>query len=176
MAQQLSFAYGQLSHDSLTTKADVKARMEKEYGALFDMFEDVQDFHRKFGLEYEGRPRMLPPDLEKFRCKFMLEELEEYVLAVIAYHDAETAQCRFEAMAKAFDALIDLVYVALGTADLHGFPFHKGWDRVHKANMSKVRAERASDSKRGSTYDVVKPPGWKAPDLLDLVKGEYREI
>jgi hypothetical protein len=35
--------------------------------------------------------------------------------------------------------------------------------------MKKVRALRAVDSQRGSTYDVVKPSGWVAPDLSDLV-------
>jgi len=36
--------------------------------------------------------------------------------------------------------------------------------------MKKVRAATdGSDSKRGSSLDVVKPEGWIAPDLSDLV-------
>jgi predicted HAD superfamily Cof-like phosphohydrolase len=67
------------------------------------------------------------------------------------------------------DALVDLAYVVLGTAYLHGFRFNEAWRRVHAANMAKVRAERAEQSARGSTFDVVKPPGWKPADLSDLV-------
>lgn len=70
---------------------------------------------------------------------------------------------------ESFDALIDLVYVALGTAYLHRFPFNEGWARVQEANMRKVRANKKSDSKRRTTHDVVKPPGWRSPELDDLV-------
>lgn len=51
-----------------------------------------------------------------------------------------------------------------------GFNFREAWRRVHEANMGKVRARRAQDSTRGSVFDVVKPPGWVAPDLSDLVR------
>ena len=51
----------------------------------------------------------------------------------------------------------------------YGFSFHIAFDRVHKANMSKIRAKSNKEGKRGSTWDVVKPEGWVAPDLTDLV-------
>lgn len=118
----------------------------------------IKDFHKKFELEYTGGPRQLPDDLQGFRSKFMQEELDEYEEAV-GEEDLE----------KQFDALIDLVYVAIGTAYLQGFPFNKGFELVQIANMAKVRALRESESKRGSTYDVVKPEGWTAPDLKPLL-------
>jgi predicted HAD superfamily Cof-like phosphohydrolase len=71
-----------------------------------------------------------------------------------------------------FDGLIDLVYVALGAAYLSGLPFDEGFKRVHEANMKKVRALRQEDSKRGSTYDIVKPAGFVAPTLTDLIRKE----
>lgn len=43
-------------------------------------------------------------------------------------------------------------------------PMKEAWIEVQRANMSKIRAARPSDSKRGSAFDVVKPPGWTAPD------------
>jgi predicted HAD superfamily Cof-like phosphohydrolase len=120
-------------------------------------FQDVKDFHEKFGLEYCGRPRHLPVDTMEFRLKFLGEELQEYALSVT--------------LEDQLDALVDLVYVALGTAYLHGFDFDEAWCRVHAANMKKVRAAPdGSDSKRGSSHDVVKPPGWQPPDLSDLVQ------
>lgn len=123
-----------------------------------DMWRDIVAFHEKFRIAYDGGPRTLPEDLQGFRLQFLAEEFTEYDDAV---DNKNLEQC--------FDALIDLVYVALGTAYLHGFNFPEGWDRVHKANMKKIRAARASQSKRSSIYDVIKPPGWRAPDLSDLV-------
>ena len=122
------------------------------------VLQDIIDFHKKFGLEYNEGPRQLPLELQEFRTNFLDEELQEYKDAVES-GDLE----------KAFDGLIDLVYVAVGTAYLHGFQFDEGWDRVQAANMAKVRAERADQSKRGTAYDVIKPEGWQAPDLSDLV-------
>ncbi len=46
------------------------------------------------------------------------------------------------------------------------------WADVQRANMSKVRAERPSDSKRGSTWDVIKPVGWVAPNT-DGILAKY---
>lgn len=122
------------------------------------MLKDIEAFHLKYGLAYNGQPRMLDEKTSSFRAGFIEEELDEYILA--------------DTMEDKFDALIDLVYVALGTAYLHGFNFEEGWNRVHSANMKKVRATQADQSKRGSSQDVVKPEGWEPPDLRDLVYGE----
>lgn len=120
-------------------------------------FEDVQAFHEKYGLTTD--PNVGNDEWLDFREKFMDEELTEFKEAR-----------RKGDKAGQFDALLDLVYVAMGTADGLGWPWQAGWDRVQAANMSKVRAERdGANSKRGSGFDVVKPAGWKAPDHTDLV-------
>lgn len=128
-----------------------------------DLCKDIRDFHEKFGLEYNGPPQELNLDLFSFRVGFLNEELNEYVAA-------ENGMCYAADLAKQLDALVDLVYVALGTAYLQGFDFNEAWRRVHAANLQKVRATSTEQSKRGSDHDVVKPEGWQAPDLLDLVK------
>ena len=43
------------------------------------------------------------------------------------------------------------------------------WDDVQRANMSKERATKASDSKRGSTFDVIKPAGWVGPRTDEII-------
>jgi predicted HAD superfamily Cof-like phosphohydrolase len=119
----------------------------------------IEEFHLKFGLEYKGPPRELEVELSEFRSQFMAEELDEY-------NDA----CVNGNIEKQLDALVDLVYVALGTAYLHGFDFNEAFNRVHAANMKKVRALSASQSLRNSPYDVVKPEDWTPANLSDLVK------
>ncbi len=137
-----------------------------------DFFKDVIEFHTKFKIGYTGSPRSLDPRLNQYRTVFMAEELHEYNQAYIQILEAryEGNHHPPEALADQLDALVDLVYVALGTAHMHGFDFNEAWSRVHRANMLKQSVERAADSKRGSSFDVIKPKGWKAPDLLDLVK------
>jgi hypothetical protein len=61
------------------------------------------------------------------------------------------------------------VYVAIGTAYIQGFDFPRAWRRVHAANMTKVRAPAAKESKRRSSYDVIKPSRWVPPFLGDIV-------
>jgi predicted HAD superfamily Cof-like phosphohydrolase len=128
-------------------------------------FQDVGEFHGRFGLpvvvESEGKfgPRPVDDELYEFRRKFMQEELDEFAEG---WDEQDHA--------KMFDALIDLVYVAMGTAHLFGYPWQEGWQKVQAANMSKVRAASPEQSKRQSTWDVVKPPGWQPPDIEGLLQ------
>lgn len=124
-----------------------------------DLYALIKEFHEKFELTYNGPPRNLDPTLRNFRIDFMDEELAEYAEA-----------CTAGVLHDQLDALVDLVYVAIGTVYIQGFNFNEAFRRVHEANMKKVRAPSASMSLRNSTYDVVKPTGWVKPDLSDLVK------
>lgn len=140
------------------------------------MFEDVGNFHRKFRLarfpEWDGpaathperiAPHLLDPEVLAFRTKFLVEELTEFSDA----HDAGD-------LPKAADALIDLVYVALGTLHMMHCPADEIWREVQRANMAKVRSTGDSDprSTRKSKLDVVKPPGWTPPDVEGILR-EY---
>lgn len=147
----------------------------------------VAEFHQKFGLAYEQGPRHLERELAMFRIGFMLEEIAEYTRAagfsamataleglisdfrknegMIAWREPNFKHSLHDQL----DALVDLSYVLHGTAYLQGFNIDGAFAKVHEANMKKVRAERASDSKRGSAYDVVKPEGWTPPDLTEFV-------
>jgi predicted HAD superfamily Cof-like phosphohydrolase len=119
-------------------------------------FQDVQDFHDKFQVPLAPKPALLGDEAYNFRLGFMREELNEFVQA---HYDND--------LPIAFDSLIDLVYVAYGTAQMMGCTpamWQEMWDAVQRANMSKVRASSAAESKRGTSLDVVKPAGWTSPD------------
>jgi predicted HAD superfamily Cof-like phosphohydrolase len=121
----------------------------------------VKAMHTKFELANTTGPTHLTDEEKLFRARAMQEELNEI-----------RAACLIGDLEQYFDGIIDLVYVALGAAYLAGLPFEEGFRRVHEANMKKVRAITAEDSKRGSTYDIVKPAGWEAPVLDDLLRKE----
>jgi predicted HAD superfamily Cof-like phosphohydrolase len=145
------------------------------------LFRDVSEFHKKFELSPTASPgHAIQTSVASFRIKFMLEELSEYAESLGFYIHSGVLEpteygnggqvVKFNAE-KAFDGLIDLAYVVLGTAYLHRFPFNEGWARVQEANMAKVRATGDDDprSVRKSSIDIVKPEGWKPPVLTDLL-------
>lgn len=125
-------------------------------------YADVHLFHRHFGLPAPTTPTALTQDVFEFRLKFMKEELTEFREAYFLLSGVE--QLAFMA-----DALIDLVYVAMGTAVMMGIPWQLLWDEVQRKNMSKVKVASAADSKRGHAFDIKKPEGWTPPDLEALL-------
>lgn len=131
---------------------------------MTDILKDIDNFHKKYGFE-KNEKIDIPSNSEliNFRTAFLMEELAEYTNA-ITKKDA----------AGALDALVDIVYIALGTAWLFNLPFEKAWNEVQKANMSKIRAKDKT-GKRGTKFDVVKPKDWKAPNIEKIID-EEREI
>lgn len=115
---------------------------------------DVWDMHNKFGFVRNAYPSELSEKQANDRYNFMLEELSEFKKAF--------DENDFPGMA---DALIDLVYVAKGTAVMMGLPWEDLWQDVHRANMSKERGTTA----RGMDEDLVKPTGWKAPETRKIL-------
>lgn len=137
------------------------------YSSIFEdmdkdtLLKDIDQFHKKF--KFEKNLKVGIPDdneLVNFRTSFLMEELAEYTQA-ITKKDA----------AGALDALVDIVYIALGTAWLFNLPFEKAWNEVQKANMSKIRTKSKS-KKRGTSFDVVKPKGWTPPDIEQIIEEE----
>lgn len=118
----------------------------------------VRDFHEKFSLPLGDTDIFMGDNrrVQEFRINFMREELDEFEEAIQKGDKVE-----------AFDALIDLVYVAMGTALFMGITpdqWDTGMNVVHDCNMAKIAVINADDSKRHSLYDVRKPPGWVGPE------------
>lgn len=127
---------------------------------------DVHLFHRKMKLPHPKTPQLLDTDTLDFRVKFMQEELREFILA----NDLGN-------LPLAADALIDLVYVVMGTAVMMGLPWQALWDAVQYANIRKEPATAENDerSTRQHKLDVVKPAGWQPPDI-QAVLNRYSRI
>lgn len=149
-------------------------------------FGAVGEFHRKFGLAAsgDGGPRLIDDATRDFRLRFLEEELRELR---DGYESGD--------LPKIADALVDLVYVALGTAHLHGLPWPELFAEVQRANMAKercgidhrysgdgkegclrldandarCRAPKSAHSLRGSAQDVIKPEEWRGPDIIEIL-------
>lgn len=128
-------------------------------------FDDVGEFHRKFGIPaFDPRKPCRMPSVETlvYRQKFLDEELQEYRDAVVE-GDVE----------KAMDALIDLAYVAFGTAHYFNAPLHAMWLEVQRANMDKVLVTRENcppdKTYRADEGLVMKPEGWKPPQHAQIL-------
>lgn len=121
------------------------------------MFKDVLDFHNMLGYEPNTTKKRVTIPLQQFRDALLKEEFKEYMDAVKA-GDKE----------KQLDGLIDLIYVAIGTILVHGWDGEAAWHRIQLANMAKIPGigKRTKDL---GVIDALKPPGWVAPDLKDLV-------
>lgn len=137
-------------------------------------FKSVGEFHKKFRLPVAGNtvysvsavPQMIDDATFLYRYQHLNEELHELLRA---HRDRD--------LPGIADALVDLVYVALGTAHFYGLPFDEIFAEVQRANMTKERANGAGDprSKRGSAFDVVKPEGWIPPNISgELQKAGWR--
>lgn len=128
--------------------------------------QDVRNFHQKFGLLCFDKPGHLSSGKLKERIEFLQEELDEFIEAAGFNPTYDSSGGRdglnnhgVQNLAQQADALVDLVYVALGTAAMLGLPWDWLWDDVQRANMQKVRGM----TKRGHAVDVTKPPGWQGP-------------
>lgn len=125
-------------------------------------YQDILDFHEKFKVPLAPKHTLLEGEALKFRLDFLQEELDELRKA----HDEGNLD-------DAVDALIDLEVVLLGTGQFMGISkeaYEEHWEEVHRANMSKERCTDASQSKRGTSLDIFKPPGWSKPSHTPIIE------
>lgn len=149
-------------------------------GAHDKEFNDVSRFNLKFHQLRSSKPTFLTRRKAAERANFMLEELKEYAEAAgltlrhsiirdgdiasgLAFVPDETLNVDME---KQADALIDIVYVAKGTAVMMGLPWEYLWRDVQRANMAKElgATPRAKQFPGQYLMDVGKPEGWKPPN------------
>lgn len=117
------------------------------------MLLDTKRFADKVvGLPIPPKPELLGADRLAWANSAMQEELQEFNDAHVGGNVVEAA-----------DALIDLVYFALGRLYEMGVPPVAVWDAVQAANMGKERGE-LSKRPGAKGFDAVKPAGWTAPD------------
>lgn len=124
-----------------------------------NMVYDVYKFNEQI---IKTERREVPGPLSRERLLFaltaMYEELHEFT---VANNEGNTGE--------ALDAMIDLIYFALGRCYELGISeeqFMTCWKLVQEKNMQKSLGRK----NRGTDVDAMKPEGWKAADLNEVLK------
>ena len=69
------------------------------------------------------------------------------------------------------DALIDILVVTVGAIHSMGADAEGAWKEVMKTNFAKIDKDTGKVRKR-EDGKVLKPVGWKSPELAQFIKGE----
>jgi predicted HAD superfamily Cof-like phosphohydrolase len=117
----------------------------------------VREFHLAFGLDAATAPTEVAPDLAAHRQDLLAEEV------------AEVAEASLQGpLDHVAHELADVVYVAYGTALVHGIDLDAVIAEIHRANMSKLgpdgRPTLRADGK------VLKGDHYRAPDVSAVLR------
>jgi predicted HAD superfamily Cof-like phosphohydrolase len=101
---------------------------------------------------------LLPSEEVNWLRRALQEEVDEFTEC----HSAEQ-------LVPSVDALIDLIYFAIGGLWRMGLTteeIDQCFEAVHQANMTKRKGQKASRPTDGSVADAIKPPEWIDPAQL----------
>lgn len=156
--------YENLTDDELIRQADGAGGLLKALAERLEMrqqpqsvFHDQATFMRACGqtvTEDNREQAELYEDL-------VYEEVSEFYDAVERKDEVET-----------FDAVLDCIVVLIGYGLSRGWPMVEGWQEVMRSNFAKIDPLTGKVTKRADGK-VVKPEGWKAPDLEGVLE-QYR--
>lgn len=114
-------------------------------------FEDIE----RFGSACDQEPN---ESNYKMYLTLIDEEMDELLEAVAADDRVEQ-----------LDALIDILVVTMGAIRAAGWDGEAAWKEVMNTNFAKIDPETGKVRKR-EDGKVLKPEGWKAPELAKFVK------
>jgi len=132
-------------------------------------FQDVKDFHDKFGVPSPTRPVAPASERTLLRWRLIDEETNELFVALglgLTDDSDGHGEICVEAtpnLPEVADAIADAIYVLIGTAHEFGIPLENVWDAVHASNLKKVGGATREDGKR------LKPDGWEKPDIEGIL-------
>ncbi|MFJ9712929.1 MazG nucleotide pyrophosphohydrolase domain-containing protein [Streptomyces sp. NPDC101234] len=119
----------------------------------------VREFHRAFGLHARTTPAEVAPELAAHRGELLAEEAAEVAEVAVA-----------GPLDRLAHELADVVYVAYGTALVHGIDLDAVIAEVHRSNMSKLgpdgQVARRADGK------VLKGEHYRAPDVSAVLRSQ----
>ncbi|MBN0046437.1 hypothetical protein JS756_20495 [Streptomyces actuosus] len=117
----------------------------------------VREFHRAFGLAARTTPTEVSPELAAHRGELLAEEVAEVAEVEVA-----------GPLDRLAHELADVVYIAYGTALVHGIDLDQVIAEIHRSNMTKLgpggQVSRRADGK------VLKGEHYEAPDVAAVLR------
>lgn len=119
--------------------------------------EQVREFHETFGALVNESPTLI--DKGEFGLRVRMTN-EEYHEMMDAYEEGD--------LVEVYDAILDQIYLLVGTGVAMGLPIIEGLDEVHRSNMSKL----GEDGKPIYREDgkVLKGPNYFRPNLARILE------
>jgi predicted HAD superfamily Cof-like phosphohydrolase len=121
-------------------------------------------------IEASKYPRFLTDEEYNSAISLLKPSLQDF----INYHYFNN----IDGCCNALASLSTKCYLIAKMMGLNTGTFKLLWNDVQRANMTKERATDASQSKRKTSLDVIKPPGWVGPDatkILEMMYPGYKE-
>ncbi|MEO3972545.1 MazG nucleotide pyrophosphohydrolase domain-containing protein [Streptomyces sp. CAU 1734] len=119
----------------------------------------VSEFHHAFGLDARDTPTEIPPSLAVQRRDLLTEEAAEVAEVSVTGPLPSLAH-----------ELADVVYVAYGTALVHGIDLDQVIAEVHRANMTKLGPDGTPVLRADGK--VLKGEHYRAPDVASVLRGQ----
>ena len=120
----------------------------------------VREFHDQYLKDNGDVPTMVPDRTLLFRGRLIAEEAAEFLEAASNRDLVEVA-----------DALVDILYVTYGAANVLGIDLQPLFCEVHRSNMTKLgRLDPAGKVTKGSEWsppqieELLIAQGWKPPN------------
>lgn len=122
----------------------------------------LKEFHQAFNAPVEHSPYIPDDATVRLRYNLALEELQEFMDA-----------CQTENHVKIFDALVDQLYILIGTAHVFGMAdaLEAGFAEVHRSNMTKLNAEGKPVFREDGK--IIKSELYEEPDLHTVLLNTY---
>lgn len=157
----------------------------------------VKAFMDKVPQKTRHTPSVGTPDERKLRAKLILEEALEFIDAcgldlqiLVSNGPTDEFPVKIEArdlknntlffshnesklnLIEMADAIVDIEYINLGSANTFGMQVEPLFDEVHDSNMAKF----TGDGHRNEDGKWIKPSDWKAPDIKGVLKSQGAEL
>ena len=97
------------------------------------------------------------PENAELYYKLIKEEFEEFR---VAHREKDEVEM--------LDACMDMIWVILGFCHMKGYKVDAAWNEVARSNLAKIDPFSGKVLKR-EDGKVLKPEGWKPPDLTGYV-------
>lgn len=142
----------------------------------------IKEFMMKAGQEIPDRPTIPSAEVRTLRIRLIAEELIELAqaldvsLRIDSDDGKDTPKAKIYAhseqlrppktdLIEAYDAVLDLLVVVIGTGVAMGTILQSGWDEVYHSNMSKF-----TDGHRREDGKWIKGPSYSPAKLSEIIQ------